>query len=202
MWEAFDFLRWRVEACAEGRWPMRRHNNTAFTEGDEIRATRAGHDLIRAAVVHVKGDWAEFAHSFGLPPWGSVFDPCFCCVAQRDDLQSLGDTSPVSSPFPEKTAATYDEACAACERWVYIPDVRAKAALLGVLEYSKDFRGRAITRALPALGLEMGDRLEPSEALRDVGNVEEVATPQWLLFWRVPAQSAASHRNPLSRARG
>jgi len=60
-------LAWSFDALALGRYPSARHDGTGFGFRDEKRRDTSNKPLMRGAVVHIKGDWAEFAHSFGLP---------------------------------------------------------------------------------------------------------------------------------------
>ena len=99
----------------------------------------------------------------------------------------------------------YEAACAQCERRVMVPNALVLAVVVGALEYdkrSKGSKGRALTRDLPALGLLLGDRVEPSPDLPDVGALERISTPAWVLFWRPDDQTLANHRNPLLAATG
>jgi hypothetical protein len=75
---------------------------------------------------------------------------------------------------------------------------RIKASLV----YDKRKRGgsfgRSITIEFPELGLEKGDRLEPSARLLDVSLFDRIDQfPCTVLFWRVSHESRTRHRNPL-----
>eukprot|EP00969_Alexandrium_andersonii_P079020 3484878-Alexandrium_andersonii.AAC.1 len=62
---------------AEGRYPESRHDDRAWLPSDDVRTAISGKPLPwRAAVVFLKGDWAEFSHSLGLPTWSSNSHPC------------------------------------------------------------------------------------------------------------------------------
>eukprot|EP00969_Alexandrium_andersonii_P263012 11626552-Alexandrium_andersonii.AAC.1 len=50
---------------------------------------------------------------------------------------------------------------------------------------------------MPEWRLAVGDRLEPCEALPDVGALEDVQVPIKILFWRPSAETKARHRNPI-----
>ena len=110
-------------------------DQTPFGPGDEDRATTANNPLMRAALLFVKGDWSEFTHTFGLPTWGSLWNPCFCSKATRDEMRNIGDVSPTSGPFEAKTAEGYDEACSGCERLVWVADKKTLSVLVGSLVF-------------------------------------------------------------------
>ena len=196
----WHFLSWCFGSLATGRWPKRRHDDSAFGASDERRqmlANNGGH-FPKFALVHVKGDWAEMVHTFGLQSWNTLFHPCFCCHVIRDHLGVSGDVSPVSSPYREKTAADYEEACSACEILVEVANVRVQAELAGLLFYDKrqkgGYHGRALRGAYPALGLRMGDRLEPNPMLPDIANFEAQSPPFTAMFWRHTNDTLAKHR--------
>ena len=196
----FAMLHWSFGAMARATAPTRRHDGTAFGAGDEGRSAMAGTSLPRAAVVQIKGDWAEFVRTFGLPAWNTVLHPCFACHASRQTLYDVGSTSPLSGPCAAKTPAEYDAACQNCEVRAYLADRRALEMVVGRLHYDKSrtgSRGRALRAPLPALGLLAGDRLEPQPGLWDVGAFERLEAPVTVVFWRPDNQSLALHRNPV-----
>ena len=53
------------------------------------------------------------------------------------------------------------------------------------------------TRPIPPLDLLAGDRLEPSEYLRDVASFENMELPGYVVFWRPSAETVSKHNNPL-----
>jgi hypothetical protein len=55
-----------------------------------------------------------------------------------------------------------------------------------------------LTEDVPALGLLKHDRLEPCDALGDVGAFESLVVPvDGVVFWRPSAETTTRHRNPL-----
>jgi hypothetical protein len=161
-----------------------------------------GERLQKMCLLHIKGDWAEFAHSIGLPSWSSLLHPCFACIATKDQLLALGDASPVSGPYPDVTQLMYEDACEECEVWVQIETKLELALLVGRLFFDNErggSKGRAVRRpGLPEFGLRAGDRLEPTRSLADVSLLEYIAVfPCWVLFWRPGSQTVALHRNPI-----
>eukprot|EP00974_Lingulodinium_polyedra_P129989 11212131-Lingulodinium_polyedra.AAC.1 len=155
---------------------------------------------MKAALVQIKGDWAEYVNTFGLPSWSDLWHPCFCCTATRDQLYEIGSTSAVCGPFPEVSHEAYAQACDNCERWVVILDRRTRSVLQGLLSYDKrrnGSHGRALVEDYAPLGLLRGDRLEPCPALWDVAGFEQLTLPATVLFWRRANVTLATHRNPL-----
>ena len=137
--------------------------------------------------------------------WSSLLNPCFCCWARKAQLYEVGDTSPLQGPFAEKTPQQYDDACAACEVVVCVPNEETKARLIAALRYDKRDRGshgRSLREHFPALGLLQGDRLEPSTYLANVGKLETKPAPCTLLFWRLGKETVCKHRCPLFSVTG
>ena len=70
-----------------------------------------------------------------------------------------------------------------------------------ILEYDRrkdGNHGLCLTRDFNAVGLLVGDRLEPSDKLPDVGKVYSISDfPVSLTFWRSSAEYITRHRNPL-----
>ena len=63
-----------------------------------------------------------------------------------------------------------------------------RAVVAGMLQYNSERRGRSITADFPALGLEKGDRLDPSATLPDVATFESKPTPFQCVFWTMRTQ--------------
>ena len=112
--------------------------------------------------------------------------------------------SPISFPSSLTTHEQYQEACDSAEQRVITTEELYKT-VLQALRYDKrksGSRGRALIRAIPQLGLEAGDRLEPSDALPDVADFDNLAYfPVSATFWSMAKQTWATHRNPLFDAR-
>ena len=69
LWPIFSWLRWSFTALATGVFPSGRPDRPEWdpsTDGE--RSAQAGMPLsCVGAIVAIKGDWAEFAHTFALP---------------------------------------------------------------------------------------------------------------------------------------
>ena len=200
IWELMSFLDWSLSALAKGRLPSSRHDGPNWAPTDDGRAAKAGTRAIKAVVVQLKGDWAEFVNTLGLASWRSVLNPCFCCTSTRDELSNIADFVRGKSPYPARGPSDYEQACRNCEILVRIPDARTQTLVATDLFYDLrkgGFRGRALKSDLPELNLQIGDRLEPSAYLRDISKFEALAPPFLVLFWRQSAATFATHRNPL-----
>ena len=201
----WSFLAWTFGALAEGKWPNRRHDNSDFLPDEAWRAVRSGNDMMRGVLIHLKGDWAEIVHSWGFVMWSHISNPCFCCWSRKETLYQVGETSPISGPFPPKTPQHYEQACADCERVVLVPDAMTHARLIGALWYDMKkggSHGRSLRRDFPPLALLAGDRLEPSHLLMDVAELETLTPPFQLLFWRTANETLCKHRCALFNVHG
>ena len=101
----WTLLAWSFDCLAQGIWPARRHDSCAFGSGDEGRESKSGHTMMQGALLHAKGDWAEFAHTMALMSWSSFLHPCFRCFSSLDQMPQYAWFSTVSCPFPFKEAS-------------------------------------------------------------------------------------------------
>lgn len=201
VWPILNFIRWSFAAMATGMFPCTRPDGAPWEDSqDTIRAGLGGHPLsFVAALTAVKGDWAEYAHTFALQSWASVSYPCPFCVTTKATLPDDRALSPAVFPFRLLDHKDYDDACSRCEIYVLL-DQDAVALVVSKLKYDErkgGARGRALTCDLPTLKLRKGDRLEPSVCLQDVGSLETAPTPLTVTFWRGECESRVKHRNPL-----
>ena len=197
----FKFLHWCFAALASGFHPRRRHDGLDWAASDGARARAAGSPLsARACLIWIKGDWAEYSTTLGFPGWNDSLRPCYGCNCSIESMHRIDSLSLIDSPWRANEDDDYFASCAACELVVSVTREQ-QAELLRLLHYDRrqaGSRGRALTAAMPALGLLAGDRLEPSEELFDVGRLEEVREwPKRLTFWRSSRESMTRHRNPL-----
>ena len=153
---------------------------------------------MKAAVIWTKGDWAEYVGTLGFPMWNDALRPCFQCPGFGQDLFNTTACTVLALRWPENGIHDYSQACERCEHTVTIPAGEV-ADFLGKLRYDKrsgGSRGRALAQSCPRLNLERGDRVEPSDALQDVGSIEDVGRPVTLTMWRVADETLTRHRNP------
>ena len=201
----FAFVAWSLRALAAGVWPSRRHDGSPFGLADGPRAARAGEVMrTRWACLYIKGDWAEYAGSLGLPTWHDALRPCYECPAfGAGQYIALGNTmESLRWDLNEETA--YDSACQRCELHVTIATDAEKTMLFDRLRPDKrdnGARGLALVSDLPPLAcgvvLLADDRLEPSEGFQDYARVYDTPPPFTVTFWRPSQESLARHRNPL-----
>ncbi len=153
----------------------------------------------RGAIVFVKGDWAEYAHTVGLPVWADGIRPCYECAGSGEDLYTPHGNSVLGLRWTTNTDADYHRACERCEVQVRLT-AATKATVLQYLRYDKrndGSHGRALVQDIEVLGLRANDRLEPSSVLSDVSKLEDLPVPATVTFWRSREESITRHRNPL-----
>ena len=196
------WLHWSVRAAAAGQFPEERPDGP-WREGDDERRQQAGTPLcMPAAVLFLKGDWAEFCERLGYFTPSTARRPCLCCSARRDTMMDPTGVSLLSMPWPVNSDGDWERACRDCEKHVVVPDAGVHRRLLASLWYDKRPRGahgRALRQDVPELGLQTGDRLEPTPACPDIGGgVDEAREfPLRLLFWRPASETMVRHRCPL-----
>ena len=196
-------IHWSMRAFASGRFPTERADGPWVGDQDVARARRGGGDMsCRGALYKIKGDLSEYSSTFGFPAVGSLGRPCVACPWNG----SMGFTSLLAGlnclefPLPLNDDDSYEAACARCEIILYITEAD-RDELRPLLRYDKRSTassGRRLACDVERLGLREGDRLEPSQSLRDIGLFERCTCfPLRVIFWRPQRQSIAVHRNPL-----
>ena len=150
-------------------------------------------------IIQSRGDWMEHAERFGFFGHASSLRPCFCCATSPEDMFRIVGVSPLGLPWHVNTQDDWEAACERCTIRVTFPQQRYIEAVSAFLVY--DIRktgslGRAVTQSFPALGLVVGDRLEPAENLPDVGAFELLVAPVTVKFWRPSLESMVRHRCP------
>jgi hypothetical protein len=196
----FAMLDWSLQAVSRGLWPTDRHDGSAWRPSDQSRSTRSGDRMpCRGAIIFIKGDWAEYAHTVGLPVWSDGIRPCYECAGSGEDLYTPHGNTVLGLRWPTTTDDDYHQACDRCEVRVRLTPA-TKAMVLQHLRYDKrddGAHGRAIVQDIEALGLRANDRLEPSSSLPDVSKLEDLHVPATVTFWRSREESVTRHRNPL-----
>ena len=187
-------LTWGLRALARGAHPIAGPRGEDLSE--ELQAF-AGDPLgFRAAIVMIKGDWMEFAATFCFPTWASIHSPCMLCDTTLALAYQLIGISVLTLPWTRRLLAWYDAACNDCEIRVDLSDT-AYAKVRNSLFYDKrkaGARGRALAVDIPELGLKVGDRLEPCDAVPDIGEGFDSGNPGRALFWRIPEHPQVHHR--------
>jgi hypothetical protein len=201
----FALAAWSLRALAAGAWPTCRHDGSPFLRCDQARARRAGEAMrTRWACLYIKGDWAEYAGSLGLPAWNDVLRPCYECPAFGAAQHiALGNTM-ASLRWGINDEGDYDRACRRCEIIVDITTDADKAMISERLRPDKrdgGARGLALAATPPPLAsgatLQADDRSEQSEHLLDYALSREATPPFTVTFWRLSEEALARHRSPL-----
>ena len=98
----------------------------------------------------------------------------------------------------------YFASCDRCEIQVSIATHQNILDLEAILRYDRrdqGSKGRALTREININGasLKIGDRLEPSYELPDVGKLIDLdpVPPKTIIFWRLANEDQTRHRNPI-----
>ena len=87
------------------------------------------------AILYMKGDWAEYNSTFGLPNWRDALRPCFKCRIPVDLMYEIqGLTRRFCGNFKLNVEGEYDEACDRCEVVVVLSKT-LHALLLPLLFY-------------------------------------------------------------------
>ena len=81
---------WSMKCLAEGRFPSRRHDGSAWTASDHRRALHGNHMLkIKGVLLHVSGDWKFLKDVLRLPGWADSGGLCFRCRCTPEQLREV-----------------------------------------------------------------------------------------------------------------
>ena len=199
------FINWCFAAMIDGQVPDRRHDGVAFDETSARSLGTGGGKLgWRAVAVIFKGDWAEFATTLGFRSWAHHTHPCHRCFAtggEGGNMRNFEGLTARARPHAAKTLTHCENACAAREIWVEVPNAEVLANLVANLKYDKRKRGaqgRALLNDIGLLGLRKGDRLNPSPQVLDIGAIDfRTDFPFRLCFWRARPDDPCRFRCPL-----
>ena len=200
----FATIAWSLEAMKSGFYPQRGPEDAEFDPvTDAARAAMGGEPLgCRGCVIAIRADWAELAHTFGLPTWGDGANPCPFCKCDSTNIYNWQGASLLRLPWGRKCSADFEEATRQCEVNVALTDADWKLTRATLMnDWHKD-GGRVLCLPLPALGLEARDRLEPSRSVPDTGSGPtgfNLQNPATCVFWRKSQESLVRHRNPMLR---
>ena len=197
----FMNIEWSFRALARRTYPSARHDGSPWNSSDSKRSRLENTAMkCKASILFIKGDWAEYASTFGFPTWRDNLRPCFCCNAAPADLYQIHGINLDATPWRPNTEQDYHDACARCEITVRI-DERLHRVLVALLHYDRrkaGNRGRCLLANCPELGLEAGDRLTPSSSHPHPWKFQSIsAFPTFVVFWRTSRESIARNRNPL-----
>ena len=184
-------VQWSLQALASGLRPEKKHDGTDWAPDEPLKqiADSRGRSLnFTACLLFLKGDWAEWSHSLGLPAATSKFHPCPFCDCDKSNLhERYSSLSCAEFPFLEKGIGEYEHECAQREEVRVIASEDDRRLLLRNMEYlrgSPKARGCTLVNDLPCLDLRKGDRLEPSQALLDVDHLRRAELPITCTLWR------------------
>ena len=212
LWTVFRFLRWSFGAAMEAKRPSTMWNGEEWPADSYYGSLLAvGRDLpCRVALAQIKGDWAEYCSTFGFPTWSSKHCPCFLCQTDKEHMYDFGGVSLGQHRWGGHSLTSYSDACERCEVDVGIDSEGDRMLLLSHMQWkhvAKPDGGRTVKDPLTAFGttrvdLCRNDRLEPSDALPDIGKLREAPLPVTLTFWRRRKLGTANldpvlRRNPL-----
>ena len=169
--------------------------------GDELRACSAESRIIKGALVHIKSDWAEVAHTFGLPTWRSVMHPCFCLQCHRRQPGACRCPECYVRAFPNKDGQ--EVRCGLQRLCVPRPNPRSPcscpSARLSLVWQTQGWRARASAPTRPSRAGTFGQR--PAGATAGSSGHQcfgsNAGVPTELTFWHPASETIARRRNPL-----
>ena len=149
-WGMSQLTRWSLDALSCGAWPSARHDESAWLESDRGRSMKSGARMnFKAACLYVKADWAEYAHTMGLPTWHDHNRPCFGCNAHGTDMYVTTGNTPEQLRWVANDESHWDTACSLCEINVDIASDAVRDELAKALHYDKrqaGSRGRSLVK--------------------------------------------------------
>jgi hypothetical protein len=90
--DILDVIAWSFRACAVGKYPSQRHDESAFTQLDSKRRKLAGKSLpVKAALCEIRGDWMFLKETFRLPAWNEKAGCCFKCKIIPSEIKQCGE---------------------------------------------------------------------------------------------------------------
>ena len=195
------YTTWCLQALANRMWPHTRHDGQAWRSSDSVRRTKAGASIAyRCCCLFFKGDWAELAHTMGIPSWADGLRPCFCCSGFGTDLFVAAGNQLSGLRWACNGPGSFAAACDRCEIRIHVTTTAMRNRIATNLRYDRrpaGARGRALLVDMEDLSLKADDRLEPSTEVPDVGEFDCLDPPVVATFWRRSQESLCRHRNPL-----
>eukprot|EP00959_Pyramimonas_sp_CCMP1952_P389222 8155437-Pyramimonas_sp.AAC.1 len=204
------YIAWVIDALVKGCVPDRKWDGTEWGDGEDRGEIDGTRDFgFRCMLLYLKGDWSEFAKTFGLGSWGRLMNPCPLCFTDKANMhEGYGSMCTDCLLFQNKTALDYERSCQKCEKRVSIDSEERRLRVVRALVYYKSKRGkgnhgRALKHDLVDLGLQNGDRLEPHQGMVNIRNIDCEGWRGTALFWRVHKDEtgrvidAVTHRCPL-----
>jgi len=204
---------WMFESMSNGVRPPRRWDGGEWKPSCPIGKSARDCPRLsyRAALIYIKGDWSEHAHSLGLSSWSSTWAPCQFCSMTKMDLHTMYDDMPDGMQWHLRDGPSYDTSCSRCEVRVTLSTPHDMDSLLDSLRYRQPAKnpprlgGRLIVADVKINDVQLlvGDRLEPSRDLPDPHNLEKSRLPIAIVFWRTRrdwkgrSTDCVTHRCPM-----
>ena len=200
----FTYIKFVMGVLEAGVRPLGRHDSQPWNLSEGPLAAKAGEALLYCCVlIFIKGDWMEYAGTFGFPLWSDALRPCFCCNSTVWMLYCIDELSRRNLPWRSNKVGDYGIACARAEMNVVVDKFTCEL-LDSYLVYDKRDHGNhglCLTRDVECLGLCKGDRLEPTDALPNVAGLKAFTSfPVPVVFWRTSRETMSRHRNPMLAA--
>jgi hypothetical protein len=200
----FRCMQWSIEALARRVHPTARDDGSQWSVFSDLhRADQSGNGLeVRAVLLYIKGDWAEYCHTLGMPMWSDSLRCCFKCNADLDNRFNIYGITPSScGEFCENADEDYELACLRCETMIVI-DRSTHRRLLDLLYYDKKddgCHGLVVDRpGIPEANIGPRMRIEPSPFTPDVADIFALDVFPWpVLLWNCDKQTLTKHRNPI-----
>ena len=151
----FCYLNWCLRALARGEYPLERFDGPWHASSDKSRSEKGGQSLgCKFACLYLKGDWAEFAISLGLPTWHDSLRPCFNCNCSHENMFEIISGATIENlTWLINGSDDYFNACDRCEIVVQLLCPDNIRLLLSALRYDKwktGSKGRALVRDIEA----------------------------------------------------
>ena len=148
MYPVLAFIRWSLEALANGRFPPSRHDGKSFGE-DGRREGLAGTAMAyKGALIFIKADWAELVTSFGFPAWNDSIRACPFCNCTLENMYDIEDGVTLEElEWRPNGPGDYNAACARCEVKVVLD--RASHALVESLLAVVPLKGSLLLQDIP-----------------------------------------------------
>ena len=133
-----------------GVYPSTRHDRGPWRPSDIAhgRQSMAGESFgFVACCLFLKGDWAEFSHTVGLPSWNATISP-LCCFVEPAMMYSASELLPLGSAAKPQGLESYTAACARCEVKVMLTGHQIRQVEQNLI-YDKSkqgVRGRALSK--------------------------------------------------------
>ena len=161
---------------------------------------------IRLVVHGSRADWPALCQMAAVRTWGHNLSPCFACDLNKVQMRStpLHECSLDIAPWNPYTRQDYDADLLRHKISIPVPNIATRQAIYRSLMYSFKFFGRVVKFPIRVGGVDLlvGDRLEPTASMLDVGDFETKVPPFNALFWRGSTDDRVSHESPLYLIKG